>query len=146
MISIAKTKDVKTPTRSGRAAGTDFFIPNDFPVTVVQPGDDILIELGIKVKIPSNYCLIAFNKSGVAIQGLSVGACVIDEDYQGELHLHLFNVSKQPVRIMGGQKIIQFLLLPVWWEQHGIFEVPLHELYPEKTERGEGAFGSTGIN
>lgn len=141
-MKISKIKDVKTPQRSGRAAGIDFFIPNDFPVTTINPGEDILIELGIKVSIPRNYCLIAFNKSGVAIKGLSVGACVIDEDYQGQLHLHLFNVSKHPVKIMSGQKIIQFLLMPVWHEE--IEEVDITELHTEISSRGEGGFGSTG--
>jgi dUTP pyrophosphatase len=143
-MKISKTKDVKTPQRSGRAAGIDFFIPNDFSVTTINPGEDILIDLGIKVSIPKDYCLIAFNKSGVAIKGLSVGACVIDEDYQGPIHLHLFNVSKNPVKIMFGQKIIQFLLIPVWHQD--IEEVPIHELYSEKSERGSGGFGSTGTN
>jgi len=143
-MKITKIKDVKTPQRSGRSAGIDFFIPNDFPITTINPGEDIFLELGIKVAIPRNYCLIAFNKSGVAIKGLTVGACVVDEDYQGPIHLHLFNVSKQPVKIMNGQKIIQFLLLPVWHEE--IEEVPLSELYSESSQRGEGGFGSTGTH
>lgn len=141
-MNISKVKDVKTPVRSGRSAGIDFFIPNDFPVTTINPGEDILIELGVKVAIPKDYCLIAFNKSGVAIKGLSVGACVIDEGYQGQLHLHLFNVSKHPVKIMSGQKIIQFLLIPVWHTE--IFEVPVEQLHTEVSQRGEGGFGSTG--
>lgn len=142
-MKIAKTEDVKTPVRSGRAAGIDFFVPNKFETKTVEPGDNILVSLGIKVKIPENYCLIAFNKSGVAKQGLTVGACVVDEDYQGVIHLHLFNVSKNPVQIVAGQKIIQFLLMPV---SHDIIEeVSESEIHPEKTQRGEGAFGSTGI-
>jgi dUTPase len=43
---------------------------------------------------------------------------------------------------MSGQKIIQFLLLPVWHDE--IVEIPLNELHPDKTERGIGGFGSTG--
>lgn len=143
-MKIAKTEDVKTPVRSGRAAGIDFFIPNNFETKVVEPGDNILVSLGIKVSLPKDYCLIAFNKSGVAKQGLTVGACVVDEDYQGVVHLHLFNVSKSPVQIVAGQKIIQFLLMPVSHDE--IEEVTEKEIHPEKTERGEGAFGSTGTH
>lgn len=141
-MQIAKTKNVKTPQRSGRAAGIDFFIPEDFEKQFVSPGNHILVDLGIKVNIPAGFCLIAFNKSSIATKGLTVGACVIDEDYQGVIHLHLFNVSENAVEIQPGQKIIQFLLMPV---SHETFElVSEQDIHPKETTRGTGGFGSTG--
>jgi dUTP pyrophosphatase len=75
-------------------------------------------------------------------KGLSVGACVIDEDYQGEIHLHLTNRTQSEMIVNAGDKIIQFVLLP--YSKEGITVVPLEELYESTTTRGAGGFGSTG--
>ena len=60
------------------------------------------------------YALIAFNKSGVCTTlNVIAGACVIDSGYQGEIHIHLINVSKKDVFITPDMKIMQFVLIPV---------------------------------
>ena len=84
------------------------------------------------------------NKSGVATKKhLQVGACVVDEDYQGEVHLHVANIGMDVQEILPGEKLVQMLLVPVSYE--GVEVVgALSELYPEATERGAGEFGSTG--
>ena len=62
MLQILKTKDVKTPERSGRNAGFDFFIPNDFMSYNLSSLANATIPSGIKVRLPKNHVLIAFNK------------------------------------------------------------------------------------
>lgn len=144
-MKILKTRSVKTPLRgTAKSAGIDFFIPDDFPVTTIWPLDDVLIPSGIKIQVPENKALIAFNKSGVATKKkLVIGACVIDEDYQGEVHLHLINTSHENVTIHPGDKIAQFILIDMYYDT--IDEVDsLEQLFPEISERGEGGFGSTG--
>jgi len=145
-MKFCKIRDVKTPVRgTPLSAGIDFFVPNDFPGThYLIPGDAINIPSGIKAKVPEGYALIFFNKSGVAVKkDLQVGACVVDEDYQGEIHLHVRNIGTGVQTITPGEKLAQALLIPVIYE--GLEEVldPL-DLFPEKSERGEGGFGSTG--
>ena len=92
-MKIAKVRNVKTPTRGTvGSAGIDFYIPNDYPANLctVNPGERFFIPSGIKANVPEGYALIAMNKSGVALKkSLMVGACVVDSDYQGEIHLHL---------------------------------------------------------
>lgn len=145
-MKIYKTRNVKTPTRGTEgSAGLDFYVPYDFPGThSLIPGMSVNIPSGIKLKVPHGYALIFKNKSGVALKkGLQVGACVVDEDYQGEVHLHVRNIGTDVVWIDPGDKLVQALLVPVSCE--GIEEVgSLEELFPEKTDRGEGGFGSTG--
>lgn len=149
-LLFAKIRDVKSPIRStDTAAGIDFYIPNDWndhKPHVIGPGEDVLIPSGLKVKMPKGHALIAFNKSGIATkQKLIIGACVIDEDYQGEIHFHLINTSKQLGTTIGpGMKIAQFILVPVNYATPE--ECSIDELYTENTKRGEGGFGSTGIN
>lgn len=144
-MKISKIRNVKTPVRgTPLSAGIDFFVPDDFPgIHYLIPGDAVNIPSGIKVKVPHGYALIFMNKSGVAVKkGLQIGACVVDEDYQGEVHLHVRNTSTEVQSIKPGEKLVQALLIPV--EYADIEVVDVDELYEEKTQRGEGGFGSTG--
>lgn len=142
-MNIQKTRSVKTPSRgTSLSAGIDFYVPEDFPETTLYAGDAVLIPSGIRAHVPAGYALIAFNKSGVATkQNLSVGACVVDEDYEGEIHLHLINTGRTHTTIKPGQKLTQFILIPVSYMDVHVLE----ELPDRNTERGAGGFGSTGL-
>ena len=146
-LTLAKTRRVKTPTRGTEgSAGIDFYVPDDYPESLcsIEPTERCFIPSGIKANVPAGYALVAFNKSGIALKKqLLVGASVVDSDYQGEIHLHLVNTSDKVVEIEPGQKLIQFLLLPV---DHGsITVVDEEELFSQSSDRGDGGFGSTGI-
>lgn len=143
-LKIKRVRDVKMPTRGTQtSAGIDFYVPNDKALDMcIAPSQGVLIPSGIKVDIPAGYALIAFNKSGIATKrGFQVGACVVDEDYQGEVHIHLTNISGRDQLIESGEKIVQFLLLPV--EYCAIEEV--ESIHEQETIRGAGGFGSTGL-
>lgn len=143
-MKISKIRSVKTPTRgTEKSAGLDFFVPDDFPEYSILPQRSVKIPSGIKAEVLKNHALIAFNKSGVATnKGLIVGAEVVDEDYQGEIHIHLINTTEKIVCIGPGEKITQFLLIPVSYVEPVV--VSEKDLFSDTTERGEGGFGSTG--
>ena len=160
-MKFAKVRDVKSPERgTEKSAGIDFFIPNDFVKTSVNPGEDILIPSGIKAKLPEHYMLMAAEKSGVVTskqacekagrkpkQGafssiIIIGAKIVDGDYQGEIHIHLINVGKDAVTLYPGMKIAQFILVPVLYDE--LEECLEEELFKEVSDRGDGGFGSTG--
>ena len=145
-MKIVRVRDVKMPVRGTKgSAGIDFFIPNNFKPTTIYPGESINIPSGVHVLVPEGKALINFNKSGIAVKkNLLVGACVIDSDYQGEIHLNLINVGSDFVALRPGDKILQSLLIDVSHED--VEEVAtLSELYAGvESERGTGAFGSTG--
>jgi len=164
-MKIYKTREVKTPTRgTEKSAGIDFYIPelngdflmdflnkNDISIDIdsktfrVGPNERVLIPSGIKVNIPKGYTLIAFNKSGISSKyGLDVMACVVDEDYQGEIHLSLVNTSDDYIDLQCGMKIVQFLLIPINYCNIELIEDE-DTLYKTNTERGENGFGSTSI-
>ena len=138
---MKRIADVKMPQFSStEAAGIDFYVPNDYNC-VVQPNQSVNIPSGIKANIPKGWALIAFNKSGVAVkQHFQVGACVVDSDYTGEIHLHVFNVGDMPMEIKAGQKLVQFIMI-----QHASPMI-IEEDFEKETERGDGCFGSTGHN
>lgn len=118
-------------------------MPEDFAKRILRPGESVLVPSGVRAQIPEGYMLTAFNKSGIATKkGLVVGAQVCDEDYEGEIHLHLFNVSDASTVIEPGMKLTQFILVPVLYEDVEVVD----ELPLRNTERGTGAFGSTGTH
>lgn len=144
LLSYMKTRDVKSPVRGHETdAGIDFFVPNDYEKITLEPNEDVLIDSGIKVIVPERYALIFKEKSGVAVKKkLTIGAAVVDSDYRGVIHFHLFNNGRDVVEINPGDKIIQGLIIPVSL----MSPVEVSEVFYNRhvTERGEGGFGSTG--
>lgn len=157
-MKFAKVRDVKSPVRgTAKSAGIDFFVPNDCQAIKLFPQCDVLIPSGIKAAIPENLMLMAAEKSGVVTSAeaviragrtpkdgaynsvIVIGAKIVDEDYQGEIHIHLVNVGREIVTIKPGTKIAQFILVPVRYDE--LEEVHENELFTDSTERGEGGFG-----
>lgn len=144
MLKYTKVRDVKDPIRAHRTdAGIDFFIPNDFEEVTLKSNEDVLIDSGIKVIVPEGYALIFKEKSGVAVKKkLTIGAAVVDSDYRGVVHFHLFNNGLEPVTLCPGDKIIQGLLIPIALDELELISNDDYSIY--ETDRGEGGFGSTG--
>lgn len=69
---------------------------------------------------------------------LANGQGWIDPDYRGEVKVRLTAHGRHSLRVKPGDRIAQFLLVPVL----DIALVRVEAL--EETERGEGGFGSTG--
>lgn len=147
MLKFSKVREVKTPNRgTPGSAGIDFYVPTDFNdgnAFLLHPGKDILIPSGIHCNIPEGFALLGVDKSGIATRKqLTLLAKLIDEDYEGEIHIHLMNVGEYTQEILPDMKIAQFVLLPV--DSRLPVEVSFEELYLNSTsERGTGGFGST---
>ena len=75
------------------------------------------------------------HKHGIVLGNL-VG--LIDSDYQGELMVSCWNRGKEPFTVEVGERIAQFVLVPV---VQAAFEV-VEEF--QETERGSGGFGHSG--
>ena len=87
----------------------------------------------------------AISLIGVAAKkNLLVGACVIDESYQGEIHIDIKNVGSVAQVINPGDKIIQLLCIEMNYVTVEEAESE-EELFGDLvSERGDGGFGSTG--
>jgi dUTP pyrophosphatase len=119
------------------SSGIDVFSPKDF---AIYPGEDLLIPLDISFDIPEGYDLSVYNKSGVSTKKkLFKGAELIDSDYTGNVHVHLFSLNKRLVTIKRGDKIAQLVMRPVT-----ICPLQQVDKIEKETERGSGGFGSTG--
>jgi len=107
--------------------------------TEVPIGKRVLVPTGIAMAIPKGYTGLVWDKGGVAAnRGVTVLGGVFDTGYSGDLTIILFNTSDTVQVFEAGEKIAQILIQTV--EQPELIEVDEFE----KSERGEGRFGSTG--
>lgn len=168
-----RIREVHPLTRANEGdAGLDFYIPtnlsvqelrdkngNDIPISVnpdnmhvtkiiLPPHSRILIPSGIRVLLePKNSMLQANNKSGVATKkGLIFTAQVVDSPYTGEIHIGIVNTNNIYVPIFAGEKLIQFIHVPIFLtEPEEIDEI----LYNSEAEnwgtRGAKGFGSSDL-
>lgn len=135
MLKIKKLHpNAKLPTRTYSSAGYDLYACEDVSL---PPGKVTPVKLGIATEFPPKMAALIWDRSSMGKNGLHVFGGVIDEDYRGEWAVLLFNSTKAKYEIAAGDRVAQFILQEV---QH--FQVREMELLP--TERGEGAFGSTG--
>lgn len=134
------SEDAKLPTRgTPGSSGLDVYSPIDFDI---QPRSDKLVALDLSFDIPFGWDLSVMNKSGVSTKKhLDKGAELIDSDYTGNCHVHLFNHSDEIVHFNKGDKIAQLVMREVWMGD--LVEV---DDLDKITDRGSGGFGSTGNN
>ena len=146
-VRVFKTrKNSKLPVRAHPTdAGMDFFFCPSEPMVALRipAGVSAVIETGIKMEVPSGYMLQILNKSGIASKRhLLVGACVVDEGYDGEIFINLHNVGDKVQFLDPGQKIAQGVFVKI--EKPELQVVLEDKIYDEETLRGSGALGSTG--
>lgn len=110
------------------------------------PGHRILIPSGIRGLLePPTSMLMAANKSGIATkQGLIFTAEIVDSPYVGEIHIGVYNTSQELQIIEAGQKLVQFIHVPVYITEPE--EIQQEEFYSESQmwgSRGDKGFGSS---
>ena len=151
-LKVVKVReDARLPTRAYQTdAGMDlYYCPNGERARLVHAEglaigarESVLIPTGLKVDVPYGHMLEIKNKSGIAFKRqLVVGACVVDPGYTGEVYVNLHNIGLKTQYLKPGDKIAQAVLLPVF---HCNIEEVSEEAFVEKSQRGQGGFGSTG--
>lgn len=124
------------PTRAHASdAGLDLYAPVD--VTIPARGH-ATVDTGVHVAIPEGTVGMLKSKSGLNVKRNILGEGVIDAGYTGPIVVKLYNQGDEDVTIEAGMKLIQLVILPILMP-----ELELADSL-EKTERGQGGFGSTG--
>lgn len=124
------------------AAGMDVRACLDKPVTLA-PLERALIPTGLRVQLPVGYEMQIRPRSGLALKhGISLVNTpgTVDADYRGEIGVILINLSNEPFVVNDGDRICQMVISSytrIEWE-------PVSEI--DRTVRGDGAFGHTGIS
>ena len=141
---LEHNKDKKQPFyATDGAAGMDLAACIDEDI-VLAPMQRVLVPTGIAIKLPSSeYGAFLFARSGLATKkGITLANCVgvVDSDYTGEIKVGLINLGNEDFVIKNGERIAQMVIMPVATAGFTVVD----EL--DKTERGAGGFGSTGVN
>lgn len=108
----------------------------------IRPGETTMIPTGFRIAIPPGYEGQVRPRSGLAIKhaiGILNSPGTIDSDYRGEVKVLITNFGKQSFRVGRGDRIAQLVISPV--TRSAWVEVP----DVDRTDRGEGGFGHTGI-
>ena len=152
MVKRHKTVELEVELTSGDSvspfynyqtdSGFDLFSIED---VVLSPFGRSLVQTGIKLGIPDGYEIQIRPKSGLALNhGLTVlnSPGTIDEGYNGEIGVIVFNTNNHEFKIERGMKIAQAVLCPVMNGKY-VDLIPVDKI--GNKERGSNGFGHTGI-
>ena len=142
VLKIKKKEGVILPSyESSGAAAMDIraFTQKDL---LLEPQSWIKIPTGLFMEIPVGYEGQIRPRSGLAFKhGISVlnAPGTIDSDYRGEVEIILINHGKEAYTVKNGERIAQLLIC-------SLARVEIREVTNlTETKRGEGGFGSTGV-
>jgi len=110
--------------------------------TVLKPGKRKLISTGIKIMIPEGYEGQIRPRSGLSLKhGITVlnTPGTIDSDYRGIVKVILINLGEEDFKIQRGDRIAQLVIQKIFFPNFKIVETL------DKTKRGEGGFGHSGV-
>ena len=104
-------------------------------------GKFVTVPTGVRVSIPEGCFGLLAARSSLCNRGLLManGVGIIDSGFTGEIKVPLYNAGNLPSNVLAGERIAQLVVIPC--------ELPTFKLVDEleDTERGEGGFGSTGV-
>ena len=144
ILRLPHGADLPLPSyQSVHAAGLDLMaaVPAAEPMTLA-PGGRGLVPCGIAIALPRGFEGQVRPRSGLAAHhGVTVlnAPGTIDADYRGEVMVILVNLGVESFAVTRGMRIAQLIIAPV--ASVRFVEVPVLE----KTVRGVGGFGSTGV-
>uniref|UniRef100_UPI0040279861 dUTP diphosphatase n=1 Tax=Prevotella sp. TaxID=59823 RepID=UPI0040279861 len=126
---------------TAQSAGMD--LRANIPESItLQPLERRLIPTGLHIALPEGYEAQVRPRSGLALKhGITVlnSPGTIDSDYRGELMVLLINLSQNPFTVNDGERIAQLVIAR--HEQAVLTAVEVLD----KTERGAGGYGHTGV-
>lgn len=133
------TESITPKRQTAGAAGFDLHADTHDHGLIIPVGGREMIHTGIVAAIPDGWVGIIKPRSSLAWKyGIDVLAGVIDSDYRGEIKVILQNHGEVPFTVSTGDRIAQMVILPY-------LALASEVKFTKGTERGEGAFGSTGI-
>jgi dUTP pyrophosphatase len=144
ILRLPHGADLPLPSyQSVHAAGLDLMaaVPAAEPM-MLAPGGRGLVPCGIAMALPRGFEGQVRPRSGLAAHhGVTVlnAPGTIDADYRGEVMVILVNLGVESFAVTRGLRIAQLIIAPV--ASVRVVEVPVLE----KTVRGVGGFGSTGV-
>ena len=123
------------------SSGMDLRASIEEPI-VLKPMERAIIPTGIHIALPEGCEAQVRARSGLAAKhGITClnGIGTIDESYRGDVGAILINLSNEDFTINPGDRIAQLVICEYKQAKWALVD----EL--DKTERGEGGYGHTGV-
>lgn len=136
MVKIKLDKNAYMPKREHPTdAGADIRTPKAF---LVPPHGSKIVHTGVHIETPPNHVTMLKSKSGLNIKHDILTEGVIDEGFDGEIVVKVYNHGNEGISFNVGDKITQLVIMPVIY--------PDFEQVDEiaSGERGSNGYGSTG--
>ena len=139
-MKIKLDENAFPPTRAHLTdAGLDLYAKADEPIVRIHPHNSAIFRTGVHIKLPPNTAGVIISKSGLNTKYNITSTGLIDEGYDGEIVVKLYNHGDDYYIVHGGDKISQLIVVPVLYEK-----VEIVEDLKQISERGSDGFGSTG--
>lgn len=109
---------------------------------IIQPGQTLLVDLGLSIQLPPWLTAMVCSRSGLARNNsifVLNAPGIIDPDYRGSLGAILHNGGSLPFSISAGGRVAQLVFV-----RHEIVDINEAEIVAD-TARGAGGYGSTGL-
>lgn len=140
-ITFQKPGDVGIDLRACSLIDSGHKIGEGMPTINLRPGACVKIGTGIALSQVDTWCAVVA-RSGLGAKGVRPRNCIgiIDQSYQGQIIVALENAGDEVVPIGPLDRIAQL----VFFSPVRPASVDVVSDFSEKSERGEGGFGSTG--
>ena len=138
---INKSKHQTPSYETLLSAGMDLRANISKSITL-KPLERVIVKTGLFIALPAGLEAQVRPISGLAAKkGITVlnSPGTVDADYRGEIGVILVNLSNEDFLIKDGERIAQLIIAKheqITWKEVSILD---------KTKRGEGGFGSTGV-
>ena len=146
-IKFFLSEEAHEPIRAHKNdAGIDLKAINN---VTIPPGKSELISTGVKTNLPENTVGLICSRSSLAVNHnifVLNAPGIIDEGYEGEIKIILYNLSQNPYQITKGEKVAQLVIVPTYYYQV-ITQNQTENIHKfSTTGRNENGFGSTGTH
>ena len=135
-------EDLPLPVSTSELSSGVDLLSAEVSDTVLKPVKIKLISTGIKIMIPEGYEGQIRPRSGLALKhGITVlnTPGTIDSDYRGIVKIILINLGEEEFIVQRGDRIAQLVIQKIFFPNFKLVETL------DKTKRGEGGFGHSGV-
>lgn len=135
-MNIRVEPNAFTPTRAHKTdAGLDIMAMYD---GIVKAGQSATFHTGVHIQLPNGTAGLFVSKSGLMMNHDITATGLVDEGYDGEIMVKLFNHGQNDYNVKAGDKIGQLVIIPVLYESLKVVDSIV------AGERGSAGFGSSG--
>jgi dUTP pyrophosphatase len=106
---------------------------------IVPARESAVFHTGVHVKLPEGTAGVLISKSGLNTKHDITSTGLIDEGFDGEILVKLYNHGGYDYEVKAGDKISQMMLVPVLYE-----DIEIVDDLEQHSERGSNGYGSSG--